>query len=464
MRRRLRAAREQVDFDSSVNMVRALGRFLRGKDHRAMSVGPGSRTLAALATAPPARVRRLTFRAMGYLQGLPLQRARQIRQEDLDHWVVRQYGPGPFPAVVVGAASGAALHLAAALGAPFLPQTTLVAVRDVATHPDDPVGAMHALAPTARLIAENNPDLSVYHMHDPAQDRPMLEAMAYMRLKRLRLGRAYERFLEERLVEGGTVILLDCTRTWRSTATGERSCFQFGCLGGLTEEEYFDGDERVTRYLEDEGSPRRRWEPPEPDDKRAEAEWGLDAAIVPDLEELAERHGHRLRRLSFPEPQDLSPFVADLYRWWHRRRDLPADRLVVESYVQADPHWMLRTGSVPFWMRFNMGSDYEELDSYLRSAQPYRSIHLNVFSQGLWSPAVVPIPQWQELISRYATEQAEIIGVDTRAYPSDTGSSLRYQPAYRALPARHPMPPPLPPAAVDDFLAQAGTDYTLTWR
>ncbi|MFI7703113.1 hypothetical protein [Nonomuraea sp. NPDC049480] len=464
MRRRLRAARSQVDFDSSVNMVRALGRFLRGKDHRAMSVGPGSRTLAALATAPPAPVRRLTYRAMGLIQGLPLHRARQVSREDLDHWVVQQYKGGPYPAVVVGAASGAAFHLAAALGAPFLPQTTLVSVRNLATHPDDPVSAMHALAPTARLIAANNPDLSVYHMHDPAQDRPMLEAMAYMRLKRLRLGPTYTRFLAERLAGGGTVILLDCTRTWRSTSTGERSCFQFGCLGGLTEEQYFDGDDSVARYLEREGSPRRRWDPPEPDDKRAEAEWGLDAAIVPDLEELVGRHGHRLRRLSFAEPQDLSPFVADLHRWWYRRRDLPADRLVIESYVQADPHWMLRTGSVPFWLRFNMGNDREELEHYLGTAEPYRSIHLNLFSQGLWSPGVVPIPEWLELINQYATQHAEIIGVDTRAYPSDTGSSLRYQPAYRALPARHPMPPPLSPDTVDDFLAQAGTEYALTWR
>ncbi|MGP3912912.1 hypothetical protein [Nonomuraea sp. 10N515B] len=73
---------------------------------------------------------------------------------------------------------------------------------------------MRALAPTAQLVAQNNPDLSVYHMHDPVQDRPMLEAMAYMRLKRLRLGPAYERFLEERLADDGSIILLDCTRTF----------------------------------------------------------------------------------------------------------------------------------------------------------------------------------------------------------------------------------------------------------
>lgn len=68
---------------------------------------------------------------------------------------------------------------------------------------------MHALAPTNRLIAANNPELAVYHMHDPAQDRPMVKAIAYLRLKRLRLGRTYERFLKQRLAPAATVILLE---------------------------------------------------------------------------------------------------------------------------------------------------------------------------------------------------------------------------------------------------------------
>jgi hypothetical protein len=39
MTRRLRAARYLVDFDSGVNTARTLGRFLRGKDNRGLSMG-----------------------------------------------------------------------------------------------------------------------------------------------------------------------------------------------------------------------------------------------------------------------------------------------------------------------------------------------------------------------------------------------------------------------------------------
>jgi hypothetical protein len=460
---RLRAARYLVDFDSGVNVARTLGRYLRGKDHRGMSVGPGSRVLADLASSLPTRVRRGTFSAMGALQAIPLDQARRISSDDIAEWVAGQYGRGPYPVVVVGSPSGAAVHLAAALRAPYLPQTLLVAVRDLETHPDDPHDAMQALAPTTRLVAQRNPEVAVYHMHDPAQDRPMLEGMAYLRLKRLTLGRTFERFLEERLAPGGTVLLVESSRTWRSRAVGERAYFQFGCLGGLSEEEYHDSGARIADYLAREASPRRRWEPPEPDARRPEAEWGFHPALRPDLERLADRCGHRLRRLVVEEPQELSGFVADLHRWWYRRRGLPAQRLLVQSYVQWDPLWTQRLGAVPFWSRFNMEPSFEDLRRYLERAEPYDHIHLNLFSQGLWSPGVVPVRHWRKMVASAATVSGEVIGVDEDAYPLDTGSTMRYQPAFAALPPRHPLPGPLDVSDIDRFLDAAVDPYPLSW-
>ena len=47
-------------------------------------------------------------------------------------------------------------------------------------------------------------------MHDANQDRLMIRRMTYFRLKRLTLGRAYARFLEETLAPGGTILLVEC--------------------------------------------------------------------------------------------------------------------------------------------------------------------------------------------------------------------------------------------------------------
>ncbi|WP_219419173.1 hypothetical protein [Pseudonocardia nigra] len=464
MTRRLRVARYLVDFDSGVTAARSLGRFLRGKDNRGLSVGPGSRLLADLASSPPTRVRRGTFSALGALQGIPLDHARRISADEIAEWIAGQYGRGPYPIVVVGSPSGAAVHLAAALRAPYLPQTTLAAVRDLATHPDDPRGAMQALAPTTRLVAHRNPEVAVYHMHDPAQDRPMLEGMAYLRLKRLTLGRTFERFLAERLAPGGTILVVEATRTWRSHAVGERAYFQFGALGGVPEDEYHDSGVRIADYLDREGSPWRRWDPPEADARRPEAEWGFDPALRPDLERVAAEYGYRLRRLVVDEPQELSAFVADLYRWWYRRRGLPGRRLLVESYVQWDPLWTLRLGAVPFWIRFNMEPSYKELERYLERTEPYDHIHLNLFSQGLQSPGLVPVQRWRELVTSSARLHGDLVGVDEDAYPLDTGSTPRFQPAFAALPPRHPLPAPLDITHIDRFLQATDRSYRLTWN
>lgn len=463
LRRHVRTARVLTDFDSSVNMVRAIGRFLRGKDHRGMSVGPASPRLANAVANLPRGARRGIFEGTGFLQAVPLHRVDRVDAEDLAHWVTEQYRGGPYPAVVIGAASGAAVHLAAALRAPFLPQTMLVGARNTATHPDDPVAALHAIAPIARRIAARNPELAVHQMHDPAQDRPMVQSLAYLRLKRQALGRTYERFLEQRLAPGAAIILLDCTRDWRITTVADRVYFQFGCLGGVPEQEYHDSGEQVAEYLRQQGSPWRRWEPPETDARRPEAEWGFDPALRPDVERVADRFGYALHSLTMDDPQRLSPFVADLYRWWYGCRGLPTDRLLAESYVQFDPMWTLRLAAVPFWLRFNMAPSYEALRGYLDQAPQFREIHVNLFSQGVWSPGLVPAERWRELAAERARIHGDLIGVDEDAYPLDTGSSARYTPAYASLPPRHSLPPPVSVGDINRFVAERGPSDSVGW-
>lgn len=458
------AARFLVDADSSVNAVRAVGSFLAGEGHGGLSTGPSSRTLARLATLPPDRVRAAVYRVLGLLQGMPVRRLDGLTADDLDEWVVRHYGPGPFPAVVVGSVSGAAVHLAAALGAPFLPQTTLGAVRHLADDNDDPVAAMRALAPVSSGLAARNPRLAVYHMHDPAQDRTMLRAMAYLRLKRLALGPVYERFLLRRLAEGATIVQVENTRTWRVHAVAERTWFQFGGLGGVPEEEYHRTGDRIAEFLAQQNARARRWDPPPEDARRAEGEWGWDPALGEDVAALAARGGYDLRRLTSSEPQQQSAFAAELHRWWYRRLGVPDDRLLVESYVQWDPLWVLRTGSVPFWNRFNTEPSRAELEDYLASAPPYRDIHVNVFSHGIDSPGVVPAESWEELARRHAVRHGGLLGVDRDSYPRDTGATLRFQESFEDLPGRQPLPPALTVEEVDRFAREAGPALAEVWQ
>lgn len=376
--------------------------------------------------------------------------------------MVSEYPRRPYPAVAIGSSNGALVHLCSALGIPWLPQTFLVPVRHPGIPVDEPRedmewGRMHAPA-----LLKANPELQLHHMHDANQDRLMIQRMAYFRVKRLLLGEAYERFLEETLPSGGTIFLVECRRTWPTTRIGERHVFQHGTPGGATEEEFIHGSERVEDYLARYGSHRRRWDSPEPDGERPEAEWGFEPTLREDVEKLASRHGYRLRRIVFEDPEHLSPVVADLYRWWYEERGLSTNRLLVESFILMEPWWALRTGSTPFWMKFNMEPSLEFVEAYLNNADPYEEIRMMLFSHGVDAVGLPSIERWRAVLAR-ARDQGHFVGVDQRRFPRDYATFVRYHAEMKKIPSRYPMPEPPALDSLDEFLKQAGHRYPVRW-
>ena len=290
----------------------------------------------------------------------------------------------------------------------------------------------------------------------------MARRMAYFRVKRLRLGKAYERFLEENLSEGATLFVAKCGLKWPTTQVGERHIFQFGALGGATPDEFLHGSERVEDYLAGYGSHRKRWNPPEPDGERPEAEWGFDPILRADIERFARDRGYRVRRIIFEEPEDPSPLVAELYRCWYEERGLPTTRLLVESFILMEPWWTLRTGSVPFWMVFNMEPSAQALEHYLEGTKPYDHIHLMLFSHGVDSVGLAPIWRWRSILTR-ARKHGNLVGVDEGRFPRDFAAFVRYHADLKKVPTRYPMPGSRPLVRFDEFLDRAGYRYSVRW-
>jgi hypothetical protein len=356
------------------------------------------------------------------------------------------------------------MHLGAALGMPWLPQTLMVAVRRSGVHPDDPTADMEWGREPARQIIENNPGLKVYQMHDPNQDRRMLQELAYFRLKRTHLGTNYTEFLEKTLEPGATLFIVECTFDWPTTAVSEGHTFQQGGTGGATHQEYFEGSERVYNFLKREGSPFERWAPPEPDARRPEAEWGFDTDLMHDIEELAARRGYKIRRIVFQDPQDLSPLVADFYRHLYWQKGLPGDRLLIENFVYLQPWWCQRIGAVPYWSVFNVHPSADRIEDYLKHTDPpYDEIYLNLFSNGIEGIGQASIERWHELL-RYAHRRGETVGVDEKNYPHDFASAVRYQSSLRKLDRHSPCLDPVSISQLDAFLAQSGNRYHVEWR
>jgi hypothetical protein len=458
------APRFLANFDSASAMVRALSRYLKGKDNPGLGgIAPPSNKLAAAVNAIPRLGREAMYTVSGAAEAIPPKKLGDVRSDELRRYVVQSYPDRQYPAIFIGSSSGGLMHLAAALGVPWLPQTFLVPVRRAGVHPDEPKADLEFSREVAGPLLEANPDLQLHHMHDPNQDRLMVNLMTYFRVKLLELGEVYERWIDRHLAPGGTIYISECQRPWPTTRVDDRFIFQFGALGGATEEEFFTGGPRVEAYLEHYQSHRRRWDPPTPDGKSPEAEWGFEPAMRDSIVRLGERRGFRVERVVYDEPEHLSGLTAELYRSWYGERGIPSNRLFVESFLIAEPWWTLKTGSVPFWMKFNMEPSLEFLETYLDTSDPYDEIYLTLFMHGVEAVGLPSIDRWREVLGR-ARRRGSFIAVDEEKYPLDFGILGSYHPELRStIPSRYPMPGPLHLSKLKAFVREQGHRFPVRW-
>jgi hypothetical protein len=206
-------------------MVRVLGSAPDGRDAPLLTQYPAPLEPALdwlvgrIERLPEPAVQAIHRRA-GWADAITAGQHGQVRSEMLADWVIRHYPRRRYPVVFIGSSNGAVVQLAAALGAPRLPQTLLLAVRNGGLDPDDPAADMRAMAPAGRALVEGNPGLALHHMHDPVQDRLMIAGMTYFRVKFLRLPEPYRAFLASCLAPGGIIVLVDCTVKWPTTTVG----------------------------------------------------------------------------------------------------------------------------------------------------------------------------------------------------------------------------------------------------
>lgn len=268
--------------------------------------------------------------------------------------------------------------------------------------------------------------------------------------------------LEKTLPRGGTIFLVECQQTWPTTKVDTRHIFQFGAVGGTKPEEYLYGSERVEEYLKRYQVPKTRWDAPLPDGETPEAEWGFEETLREDVENFARDRGYQVQRIIFKQPDDLSPFVAQLYRWWYKQRGIGANRLLIESFILQEPMWALRTGSVPFWMTFNMEPSLHRIKNYLEETNPYDEIYLMLFSHGVEAVGLPTIEQWSQVF-KYARKRGEFVGTQ-EDFPRNFPALIQYNTELqRLIPARYPLPGALSLEQLDKFIAQEGDRFSVQW-
>ncbi|GAX37751.1 hypothetical protein [Nodularia sp. NIES-3585] len=149
-------------FDSGTAMLRATAAYLRGDDFPRMGTLPTA--LEPIATALnqlPPQAKELIYTVSSAGESIPPGRLGDVSSEVVSEWMVSEYPQNEYQAVAIGSASGALVHLCAALGMPWLPQTFLIPVLYPELHPDEPKKAMEWGRQKAQLLLDANPDLQL---------------------------------------------------------------------------------------------------------------------------------------------------------------------------------------------------------------------------------------------------------------------------------------------------------------
>ncbi|TMG86574.1 MAG: hypothetical protein E6H74_02950 [Betaproteobacteria bacterium] len=459
-----------ANFDSATAMLRALASHCRDEDFIALGSFPKWSTpfmslVGALVNHTPEIVRNAVYTVSGWTEAVAQRKIVGPRTEPstVARWLCDHYPKKRYPAIMLGSSNGALMHLCAACGIPWLPQTYLMPVAHRRLDPNDVAMELARMRPLALRFLAAYPEVQLHHMHDPSQDRLMVQLMSYFRLKYLRLPEAYQTFMEQCLQPGATICIVDCALRWPTTRLADRYIFQMGALGGPTADEYLNGGPRVAAFLAQTHASVQRWTAPAPDAERPEAEWGFESALDDEIRDYADRNGYRVERLTFSHPEDLSPLIADFHADWFGRHGIDANRLLVESFVLMDPHRAWRAGLVPFWMFFNMEPSLKSLRKYLEE-HDFDDIGLMLFSHGVRSIGLAAIEDWDACLAR-ARKRGFYIGVDRRAYPQDFATFVNYS---RDLERRFGKInidlPPVPYATARDFVRSRAAGTRVSWN
>jgi hypothetical protein len=323
---------------------------------------------------------------------VPIASLAEIDTDEVAGWIVDHYLPRPYPAVVVGSPHGAAVHLAAAAGVPWLPAGFEMAVRWPDGSADDPKAALvHGTAVAARLLA-NNPGLTIRQVHDPVTRRMLAGCTVTLHARWHTLPDPYRQFLSTHLQAGGTVLVVRDMRTWPVLDTGAGHTFQLGSpASGLEPDEYLLGGPLIRQALRYADGDAARWKPPSLSCPDGYVETGVEPNLEESIRAWTTKHGANLHRLLYATPDALSGAVADLYRRW---RPQAADRLVVECGRLLDPSQVLRAGLVPYWYESGTSRSATALEWWLAGSTPFTSIEVLVEPSGVPSAAAASYRQW----------------------------------------------------------------------
>jgi hypothetical protein len=367
-------------------------------------------------------------------RAVPWEATGEIDAETVAAWTIAQYArpagqrstaASAYPAAVLGSPHGSAVHLAAALGAPWLPTGFDLAVTWPDGTVDDPDAALrHGMAAADRLRTAN-PGIAVRQVYDPVLRGRTAGTTVALVARWRHVPRAYQRFLSARLAPGAPLLLVFDARPWPVFDLGGGLTFQLGSpVAGLEPEDYLRPGPDLGQALRLAGGESRRWRAPRIAPGDGLAEHGAEPDLVGELRRVASAAGRSLHQVRYGRPSALSVAVAEVIRDWLGEAGGDGGRLLVECGRLLDPGRVRRCGLVPYWCEAALRGEVSDAEWWLAGSRRFDSVDVLVEPPGRPSSVIAPIPQWRAL-AWFGQHRGSVDRTALRSYP------------YGVLPTRH---------------------------
>ncbi len=356
-------------------------------------------------------VRRGALIGDAWADAVPADCADLVDADAVAAWIAGRYQGEAYPGVIVGSPHGGAVHLAAALGVPWLPTGFTLNVHWAEGSAGDWEGALECGARFAEELLALNPDVTVRQVHDPVRRGVLAAATLTLHVRWRRLPEPYRELLHERLAPGAAALVLRDTRTWPVLGLGSGYSFQVGSpQGGWQPSDYTTSQPAFAALLRRiDDAP---WTPPDPHAPRRFAELAGDVQLETEVRDLLPG----THRILYPSPEALSACIADAYREWLRRSGRDAGHCVVETERLLDPWLVLTAGLVPYWCESASARAVDGAESWLAGSEPFTAVDVLPQPPGTVCDAYARPAQWRSP-SWFATASGLVDREAMRRYP-----------------------------------------------
>ncbi|MEU4621867.1 hypothetical protein AB0G04_18075 [Actinoplanes sp. NPDC023801] len=388
----------------------------------AMSVPPDRRRRGFLTRVPipgrhgelPEPLRRAALAADTVDDALPVAQIEHVDAEAVARWIVGHHASDSYPGVVLGSPHGAAVHLAVACGAAWLPASFTITTPWPGGSPGNWVSAMAWGTRLAQQIITGNPGVTVRQVHDPVLRGSLCGTTVSLQVRWRTLPEAYRNFLGSRLTTGGACVLVRDLRTWPVLDGPPGYSFQIGSTtSGWSPAGHRNDDFAFLRLLHRIGA--GDWTDPAADLPLQYAETSVEPALEPQLRKIAAENGSAGHRLLYNDPQVFSAAVADLYRTRLVRRD-GGSHAVVSSGRMIDPWQALDAGVVPYWCEAPTRTAADATELWLAGSRPYDRISVLPEPPGTSHDRLASLAHWRS-IAAFARHTGGVDNLLAGRYP-----------------------------------------------